>query len=96
MDLAKRLAQLYFNNVETLYQDSTAQRTKDTNRVVINRKDMCDHLLWMCQQIVEQKNWHATKAHRWIGFVQGTLWVMRVFSIDDLQDHVNMIMKELT
>lgn len=48
------------------------------------------HLKWMCLQIeAEAENWHPTKAHRWIGFIQGVLWCLNNFTIDDLREHVN-------
>jgi hypothetical protein len=48
-----------------------------------------DHALWMCREattfVVEGR---LDKAERWLGFVQGALWILGVFSIDEMREHV--------
>jgi len=42
------------------------------------------HVLWMCDEIddfVRDQRWD--KANRWIGFIQGVLWMTGVASIDE-------------
>ena len=46
------------------------------------------HAHWMCLEIpglLETDNGFE-KANRWLGFVQGVLWVSGVYSIDDMRD----------
>jgi len=41
------------------------------------------HLEWMCQQIIEHADeWPETKAHRWIGFLQGALIANEIINLD--------------
>jgi len=50
--------------------------------------DALNHACWMCgkvEEFVRQNRWQ--KAHRWIGFVQGLLFMGGVFSITELKDH---------
>lgn len=90
MKLAQRLAQLYYNNLEVLYPDPIDQRLSDLSTLIHNRKELVEHMMWMCKEIMNSSEcWHDTKAHRWIGFIQGALWALRVFHIDDLRRHVN-------
>ena len=46
-----------------------------------------NHLAWMCDQIIEfvQIN-HLEKAHRWLGFVQGSMWVLKLDTIFSMRD----------
>jgi hypothetical protein len=47
------------------------------------------HCGWMLDQMVGLiRNNEIEKAHRWLGFVQGTLWVLRIYSIDELKGHM--------
>jgi hypothetical protein len=44
------------------------------------------HLLWMCveaQAIVDQGR--LEKAMRWLGFIQGGLWALRLRTLEDLK-----------
>jgi len=47
-----------------------------------------DHVLWMCGEVqtflVEGR---YDKANRWLGFIQGVLWVLGIYSIPELQEH---------
>ncbi len=44
------------------------------------------HLLWMCDKIEEHaEDGHATKLHRWIGFVQGAMLANRTLDLDRLK-----------
>ncbi len=47
-----------------------------------------DHVLWMCEHI--EKTLLVTdpmKAQRWLGFIQGALFMLGMYSIDDLRSH---------
>lgn len=46
------------------------------------------HVLWMCLQtdgFISDLNRREEKVNRWIGFVQGVLWVTGVMSIDHMR-----------
>jgi hypothetical protein len=45
-----------------------------------------EHIAWMCREA--QTFTDAEKKHRWIGFIQGTLWFDGLVSIDDLKRDV--------
>jgi hypothetical protein len=49
------------------------------------------HLVWMLDEIEKMDD--EAKANRWLGFVQGILSASRVFTIDELRDHVRQHMK---
>ena len=42
----------------------------------------------MVEEIL-RSNWIDTgKVNRWIGFIQGTLWMTNVYTVDELRQHV--------
>lgn len=50
--------------------------------------DSLNHALWMCEEalkLVEHGRW--AKAHRWIGMIQGLLFMTGIYSIADLKEH---------
>jgi len=50
--------------------------------------DALNHACWMCGEVegfVRQNRWQKT--HRWIGFIQGLLFMGGVFSISEIKDH---------
>lgn len=50
--------------------------------------DWRTHLLWMCDAATEfVEEGDDEKAFRWLGFIQGTLWAMNTFSLNDLRRH---------
>lgn len=47
-----------------------------------------NHVWWACEQAkVFATEGRKEKAFRWLGFVQGALWMNGVYSIDDLANH---------
>jgi len=47
--------------------------------------DKLKHVVWMCE---EAKTFHSVeKSMRWLGFIQGYLWVTGVFSIEEMKEH---------
>lgn len=41
------------------------------------------HLLGMCEQVVANaETWPATKAHRWVGYIQGVLVALGLTTVD--------------
>ena len=51
-------------------------------------EDAFSHCNWMLPHLEEfAKEGRMDKAFRWLSFIQGVLWVLRVFSINELKDH---------
>lgn len=52
------------------------------------------HSRWMCQEIelyLSGGDVSLDKPNRWIGFIQGILFLTNKFSIKDFKDHVNFL-----
>ena len=52
-----------------------------------------DHLLWMIAQMYKGMQpgvnaWDAQKLNRWLGFIQGVLWMGGAYTIDELRQQV--------
>jgi hypothetical protein len=47
-----------------------------------------EHAKWMLTEMVSFTDEMKEKHNRWLGFVQGVLWMERIFSIDELREHV--------
>lgn len=45
----------------------------------------CHYMLTPLEEFVQ--NGRMEKAFRWLGFVQGVLWAMKMFKISELKDH---------
>jgi len=58
------------------------------NRGLLGDGDM-NHIRWMIQEIPKLiDNPHKIeKANRWLGFVQGVLWIKGYFTIEKMKDH---------
>lgn len=58
------------------------------NIYAAGKYEVLNHALWMCSQIegfIRQNR--MAKAYRWIGMVQGLLFMGGVYSISELKDH---------
>lgn len=64
--------------------DPTAAEVQDHLLDMINRQ-----LAWGEECIV------TNKSNRWLGFVQGALWAIGEYTIDDLKDHNRPLKEEL-
>lgn len=46
------------------------------------------HIRWMLKQLPQFiEEGKTDKINRWLGFIQGVLWLEEYFSIDDMRDH---------
>jgi hypothetical protein len=46
------------------------------------------HVLWMCGEVRKfMAEGRAEKANRWFGFIQGVMWKMGRYTIDDMRGH---------
>jgi hypothetical protein len=47
-----------------------------------------DHIAWMCDRLIKIANeGDVEKAGRWLGFIQGVLFMMGEYSIDEFRTH---------
>ncbi|MEK7519038.1 MAG: hypothetical protein AAB424_01905 [Patescibacteria group bacterium] len=59
-----------------------------TNNVLMTPRRGLEHAHWMLSSIREFAQQGAfDTAFRWLGFVQGILWMTGVYSIDELRNH---------
>lgn len=47
------------------------------------------------RRLVDQARSAREKAHRWLGFIQGVLWMSGVFTLDELKEHSRRCSDEL-
>lgn len=53
-----------------------------------DRSKALKHAMWMCDCAIEFiESGELDKAHRWLGFVQATLWACGHYSIDEMRAH---------
>jgi hypothetical protein len=57
-----------------------------TERLQTVSADQASHLRWMLDEIPKFNE--DFKRHRWLGFLQGACWVLRLFTIDEMREHV--------
>jgi hypothetical protein len=69
----------------------TEKRCDTTVRIGISDNIALGHVLWMFKFIGDraEANYegHIGKINRWLGFVQGALWRLGIYSIDELRAH---------
>lgn len=56
-------------------------------RLPMDARGVEAHVFWMCDQVpgfLEKGD--VDKANRWLGFVQGCLWLMGLRTINDMRD----------
>lgn len=46
-----------------------------------------NHCYWCCHQALAFIGDQTDKAHRWLGYVQGVLHALHIFSLDELRAH---------
>ncbi len=55
----------------------------------IEDRDRRDHLRWMCEQLIRYQGVgafeSASKFDRWLGFIQGCLWMEGLRTIDEMR-----------
>jgi hypothetical protein len=57
-----------------------------------DEKALLAHALFMCEEAVTFSD--AEKKQRWLGFVQGTMWTLGIYSVSDLKRHVTDMLRE--
>lgn len=59
------------------------------NKEATMNRDRAQHLLWMCDEAARfLESGEREKAMRWVGFVQGTFWILGLRSIDAMREDV--------
>lgn len=54
-----------------------------------DRAKAMQHVMWMCELALgfTKNPSEVDKAHRWLGFIQGTLWACGHYTIDEMRAH---------
>ena len=74
----RAVLEMYRNKLSVLMH--TAQSPMNWNDI--------RHLLHMCKEATHYlMDNREQKAHRWLGFIQGALWRMDVFTINEMRKH---------
>jgi hypothetical protein len=50
------------------------------------------HLVWMLDEIKNNDTMSITKKHRWLGYVQGIMVVLKLISVSDERDNTRDIL----
>lgn len=88
------VAQRYISIVESATGVVDVKRLNESkatlNVGLLDSHDVASHLRWMCQKIGEiVRDDEIEKAMRWLGFLQGALWVLSFRTIEQMK-HDNM------
>jgi hypothetical protein len=88
MELAKKLIELYDEKISILSKRFPTDKQFHHTKCYLG--EALGHVKWMLNVLsYSAKDWNPTKAHRWIGFIQGVLWASGRYTIDELREHVN-------
>ncbi len=74
-----------------LYRDrlKKAASARCPNDRLPDFEEAARHCKWMLGEMERHAaEWPEDKLNRWLGFVQGALWMLGVYTIDDLRNHV--------
>lgn len=81
----KEVLSMYLNRWGGVYPP----KRMDTEGFFGDRPTVMGHVMWMCSkalQWVESEDFE--KAHRWLGFIQGVLFCVGHYTIDEMRSHV--------
>ena len=67
--------------IDTPEATQTAQISRDDGGTTRS------HVRWMCQRVPAFVADKPEKANRWLGFIQGYLWVNQDFTIEEMRHH---------
>lgn len=59
--------------------------TDELVRVRTSARDYVEHLHWMCKEAASWGPERIEKKMRWLGFIQGGLWALGIYTIDELK-----------
>jgi hypothetical protein len=73
--------------------DNYAKKFKELGVTPKENGSKSEHVAWMVQR-ARELNSDRTKAQRWVGFIQGYMWVHDIFTIDQLRGQVTEALAE--
>ena len=86
----KKLARVFQQYAELLKGYRAGRlpdRAFDTNAGYSRHQPKLQHIAWMCQQGLEfVQSAELGKAQRWLGFIQGVLWMANQRTLNQLKD----------
>jgi len=84
----EKIKQVLSHYIEAVLKSSPPRQLKfeQYRRRDLRGWELRSHLHWMCLQILDG---HVTgeKMHRWLGYIQGELRALRVYSVNELRRH---------
>lgn len=83
------VAALYLSRLVALGAEVVRLATMDKPYQGESEKDaLKNHLAWMCDRLIKlAEDGEVEKAGRWLGFVQGCLYMFGEYSIDEMRTH---------
>ncbi len=81
--------------VLTLYLErwghSYPPKRMDTEGFFGDRQTVMAHVMWMCSTALKEleENNDRDKANRWLGFIQGVLFCVGHYTIDEMRAHTS-------
>jgi hypothetical protein len=88
VDQFKKLVETYRSELASLGREparmNLTKKARDLRPIEIE-----NHLLWMCDRILHEETASGVtnKTHRWLGFVQGCLFMLNGFSVEEMRSH---------
>ncbi len=81
-----RVCQFYYEGV--LASSDTLQMKEGYYELLyVPRFIMFNHLKWMCKKIMDGEI-IGDKSHRWLGYIQGELRALEMYSVNELRSHL--------
>jgi hypothetical protein len=91
--IAKKLRKMAaFYHLALVDKGGTGPRKMDENTyvtdAVMQDGQAHDHLVWCCEQVMKFADLGQTEiGEQWLGFVQGALWALGYFTIEEMRQH---------
>jgi hypothetical protein len=89
-ELARNYELLLIESGAMAVQADRARKLSSDPNATADSLDALSHAAWMCSELrrlgAGNENQRAKMA-RWLGFIQGVLWTLGVYSIDEMRDH---------
>lgn len=82
-EIVKKIRESIFKHGQNRYTKNLEPERANLDSVMPADWVALNHALWMCNEIddfIREQRWD--KVNRWIGFIQGVLWIAGVASID--------------
>lgn len=87
LDKVKEISEVYRAKLNDKYRYLQANKASETTYETIDRERIA-HVLYMIDTIQEFcRDGRTEKAMRWLGFMQGVLWTIGVYNLENLKNH---------